>query len=371
MWGQFTNCPCDIVEGIRKTMNSKERVLLAASHQEPDRVPITFDGEDPVKESLKQHFGVTTKEGLWDALYVDTWFVGPESKQKLGKDLGNGESLDMWGVKWRKASYGKGSYTDVVENPLKGDVTLEIIKNYPWPPLDVSDYSVIPAKADAQKDRAIIAACGLGLYFRASFVRGMDELLMDMMIEKERAWAVLDPVREHIIHQVKELMKAAGDKIDIYYIADDFCMQSAPMMPPGTFKDFFIPYIKEIADIVHEHDCKYLFHVCGAVRPFLPLMIEAGVDMLEPIQTRAEGMAVEGLKKDFGDDLCFYGSIDLQEVLCKGTPDTVRQEVLKNMQVLGQGGGFIVGPGHTYIQPDAPLENILMMYKTAYEKGIY
>jgi uroporphyrinogen decarboxylase len=164
-------------------------------------------------------------------------------------------------------------------------------------------------------------------------------------------------------------MKAAGEQIDIYYIADDFCMQSAPMMPPAVFRQFFIPYIRQIGEIVHEYGCKYLFHVCGAVRPLLSMMIEAGVDMLEPIQTRAAGMDVEGLKQDFGDDLCFYGSIDLQEVLCKGTPEIVRQEVLKNMRVLGKGGGFIVGPGHTYIQPDAPLENILMMYKTAYEEG--
>jgi uroporphyrinogen decarboxylase len=122
---------------------------------------------------------------------------------------------------------------------------------------------------------------------------------------------------------------------------------------------------------VHEHNCKFLFHCCGAVRPLLPMMIKAGVDMLEPIQTRAAGMEVEGLKRDFGKELCFYGSVDLQEVLSKGTPEVVRNEVVKNMRVLGQGGGLIIGPGHTYIQVDAPLENILAMYDAAYRQGTY
>jgi len=194
---------------------------------------------------------------------------------------------------------------------------------------------------------------------------------MDMMIEQDRARLLIDKVQSYVIHQVRELMKAAGDVIDIYYIADDFCMQEAPMMPPSVFEQFFIPYIQEIADIVHEHDCKFLFHCCGAVRPLLPMMIKAGVDMLEPIQTRATGMEVTGLKKDFGNDLCFYGSVDLQNVLVQGTEDDVKNEVVRNLNALGKNGGFILGPGHTYIQPDAPLENILTMYTAAAEQGKY
>ena len=92
---------------------------------------------------------------------------------------------------------------------------------------------------------------------------------------------------------------------------------------------------------------------------------------MEPIQTSAAGMAVEGLKADFGDKMTFYGSIDLINVLSKGSPDDVRNEVLNNFRVLGKNGGFIVGPGHTYIQPDVPLENILIMYETAYNECRY
>jgi uroporphyrinogen decarboxylase len=274
-------------------------------------------------------------------------------------------------VRWKKASYGEGEYTDAVHNPLRGDITIEQIKKYPWPPLALSDFSRMRDACRAQTHRALIGHATLGLYFRASFLRGMDELLMDLMVEQERAQFLLDKVKSYILYQVQETMRAAGDELDIFYIADDFCMQNAPMMPPAVFEQFFIPYIKEIADIVHAHDCKFLFHCCGAVRPLLPMMIRVGVDMLEPIQTRAAGMEVEGLKRDFGKNLCFYGSVDLQEVMSKGTPEVVENEVRKNMHALGPGGGLIIGPGHTYIQVDAPLENILAMYQAAFRDGKY
>ena len=95
------------------------------------------------------------------------------------------------------------------------------------------------------------------------------------------------------------------------------------------------------------------------------MIVDAGADMLEPIQTHAEGMDPVSLKEDFGRDLCFYGGVDLQEVLCRGTRQQVADEVKSLIDTLGPGGGYILGPGHTYIQIDAPLENILTMYDTA------
>ena len=154
-------------------------------------------------------------------------------------------------------------------------------------------------------------------------------------------------------------------------MADDYCSADGPLMSPAVFRAEIKPYLAAIVATCHRHGKKFLLHVCGAVRPLLPDILDAGVDLLEPIQTSAAGMAVEGLKRDFGSRLTFYGSIDLIRVLSRGTPEEVRQEVLKNFRVLGKGGGFIVGPGHTYIQPDCPLPNILAMYETAYKECRY
>lgn len=116
---------------------------------------------------------------------------------------------------------------------------------------------------------------------------------------------------------------------------------------PAAFKEFVMPYLTKMVERVHRHNKKFLLHVCGAVRPLLPMIIDAGVDMLEPIQIRAEGM-------------------DLQQILCNGRVEQVAQEVRRLIDILGKDGGYVFGPGHTYIQIDAPVETIMRMYETAY-----
>ena len=137
------------------------------------------------------------------------------------------------------------------------------------------------------------------------------------------------------------------------------------------FRQYIKPYLTHMTGVVHRHGKKFLLHTCGAVRPLMADIIEAGVDILDPILTSAAGFEVDALKRDFGKELTFYGSIALTKVLSRGTPEDVRQEVLKNFKTLGGSGGFIVGPGHTYIQPDVALENILAMYETAYRDCHY
>jgi uroporphyrinogen decarboxylase len=149
-------------------------------------------------------------------------------------------------------------------------------------------------------------------------------------------------------------------------MADDYCSQLGPLFRPEMFDEFVMPYLTQVVDRVHKHGKVFLLHVCGAVRPLLPMIVDAGVDMLEPIQVRATGMDPEGLKRDFGKHICFYGGVDLQQVLCKATPGQVADEVRALIDLLGEDGGFIVGPGHTYIQMDAPVQNIMAMYETAY-----
>ena len=148
-------------------------------------------------------------------------------------------------------------------------------------------------------------------------------------------------------------------------MADDYCSQQGPLFSPKVFQELVVPYLAKMVNMVHKHNKKFLLHVCGAVRPLLPMIIDAGVDMLEPVQIRAQGMDPEGLKRDFGKDICFYGGVDLQQILCKGTPRQVSDEVKRLIDILGPGGGYVLGPGHTYIQIDAPVENIMAMYETA------
>lgn len=351
-------------------MTSRERVLRAIDRREPDRLPITFDAEPEVIRTLQRHFGVDTREAVWEALHVDTRLVGVDHHYRHIRREGD-VTYDFWGVGEKPQTYSGGTYMEYCHWPLAGMSSLAELDAYDWPPPDEFTLDTLRATRVANPDKAVIAHITHGAYFKATHMRGMENFMLDLGQAPDFAAAVIERICRYLLPAVERLCREGGGLFDVFYLADDFCSASGPLVSPRTFRALIQPYLAEIARIVHRHGKKFLLHVCGAVRPLLPLLIDAGVDVLEPVQTSAVGMEVEGLKRDFGDRLAFYGSIDLVRVLSRGTPGEVRQEVLRNFRVLGRGGGFIVGPGHTYIQPDCPLTNILAMYETAYRECRY
>ncbi len=351
-------------------MTSRERVLTAAAHREPDRLPITFDAEKEVIAKLMERFGVCTRDEVWDALHADTRLVGADHHFCHIREE-NGIRYDFWGIGEKEQAYTGGTYWEYCHHPLAGLGTVGDIEAYDWPTPDELTFDTLRETRANNPDKAIIAHITHGGYFKATHLRGMEQFMMDLGEDPELAEAIVGRVTDYLFPALDRMCREAGDAFDIFYMADDFCSADGPLISPTMFRRFIKPYLARLAEIAHGHGKLFLLHVCGAVRPLLPDLIEAGVDMLEPIQTSAAGMDVEGLQRDFGDRIAFYGSIDLIRVLNRGTPEDVRQEARKNFRILGQGGGFIIGPGHTYIQPDAPLENILALYETAYNECRY
>ncbi len=129
------------------------------------------------------------------------------------------------------------------------------------------------------------------------------------------------------------------------------------------FRQFVAPYLKEMIDCIHGLGGKVLYHSCGSIRPFIPDLIELGVDLLNPIQPTGPEMSPERLDADFGQQISFHGGIDMQHLLTHGTPDQVRAEVRRYCNVLGRAGGYVLAPTHLF-QPDVPPENILAVYDT-------
>ena len=338
-------------------ITSKQRVMAAVDHRLSDRTPITFDAQPEVYDALYRRLGTTSKEALFDRLHVDTWFVGPKRNPRT-------DQMCIWGTRGRQVEYDGGTYTELAYSPLAGKHEIADIRNHPWPGDDAMDFSAVPGEIEAHKERAVIGCYDWGAWFRATYIRGMEDLLLDLALRPRYVECLFETITERTHFFLDRLLETAGDGIDIVYMADDYCSQDAPMFSPDAFKRFVVPYLRTTADKVHARGKKFLLHCCGAVRPLLPMIIDAGVDMLEPVQIRAAGMDPAGLKRDFGKDLCFYGGMDLQQML-PGPRDGVADEVRRLIDILGEGGGYILGPGHTYIQVDAPLENILTMYDTA------
>jgi uroporphyrinogen decarboxylase len=348
-------------------LNSKERVLKSVNHQETDRIPITFDAEIEVYDTLQKHLKIVSKEQLLKRLNVDTWMILPKNFIYPEQELGKKEKKSIWGYKTILTQYQGGAYDELIFSPLAGKNDLSDIDAYRWPSADTLDFSHFETEIEAHKNVAIIGVFTWGAYFIATFIRGIEDLMIDFVLRKRYAHHLIETVAEKSYYFLDKMLQEHGDGIDIVYMADDYCSQQGPFFSPMAFKEFVLPYLKRMVDRVHKADKKFLLHVCGAVRPLLPFIIEAGVDMLEPIQTRAIGMEPEALKREFGKDICFYGGMDLQQILNKGTVAQVEDETKHLIDVLGKGGGYIFGPGHTYIQVDAPIENILAMYRTAYE----
>ena len=346
-------------------MTGKERVLAAVNHRPGDRTAITFDAEKEVYAALHRHFGTTTKEALFDRLHVDTWMILPRNFIVPESEQGKEEKTAIWGFRTRLTRYEGGSYDELVHSPLAGKDDLGAIDRHPWPTRDTLDFAHFAPEAAAHADRAVIGAFTWGAYFIASFVRGMEDLMIDFAMREDYAERLIRTIAERCLAFLDTMLAEHGRGIDIVYMADDYCSQLGPLFSPQVFRKHVVPYLTEVAARVHRYDKKFILHVCGAVRPLLPMIIDAGVDMLEPIQIRAAGMDPAGLKRDFGRDLCFYGGLDLQSVLCRGTPAQVAAEARRLIDTLGEGGGYVFGPGHTYIQVDAPLANVLAMYETA------
>ncbi|HUW56539.1 MAG TPA: uroporphyrinogen decarboxylase family protein, partial [Planctomycetota bacterium] len=156
-------------------------------------------------------------------------------------------------------------------------------------------------------------------------------------------------------------------KVMISYVAEDLGSQEDLMFSPEVIREFFIPRMKRMMDLAHQAGAFVFHHSDGAIRKIIPDMIEAGIDVLNPVQWRCRGMDREGLKRDFGAEIVFHGAMDNQYTLPFGTVEEVRQEVLDNIRLLGP-DGYILAPCHN-LQAVGPPENIVAMYDTGYEAG--
>lgn len=336
-------------------------------HEQTDRVPITFDAEIEVYQTLQEYFNVGNKKDLFEKLNIDTWMILPKNFIYPEEELDKKVKKSIWGYKTDLTPYKGGAYDELFFSPLAGKDSLSDINQHDWPSENTLDFCHYSNEIMEHKNKAIIGVFTWGAYFIATFIRGIEDLMLDFVLRKKYAQHLIETIAEKSYYFLDKMLKEYGDGIDIVYMADDYCSQQGPFFNPNIFKEFISPYLELFVNRVHKANKKFLLHVCGAVGSLLPMIIEAGVDMLEPIQTRATGMEPERLKRDFGKDICFYGGMDLQEILNNGNVEQVRDEAKRLIRILGKDGGYIFGPGHTYIQVDAPIENILTMYKTAYE----
>lgn len=363
-------------------MDARERVALALAHKEPDRVPIDYWATPEINRKLLRRLNLTTQEQLLahidaDFRYIDgPVYVGPQPV--IHPD---GAVEDPWGVPRIRVEVGSGdrvsTYQEAVRFPLAGATSVDDIRRYPkWPDPAWFDYEPVRGQvAAARAKNKVVVFMGDRLnrcaqLKPAMYVRGVEQILLDLVLDPDIAACIFQHITDFYLEYARRTFEVAGGGIDIFMMGDDFGTQNGLFMSPDMWRQFLRPGFAAFIDLGKRYGCKVAHHSCGSIKPIIPDLIECGLDILNPIQPEAADMKPAELKRLFGDQLCFHGSISIQRTLPFGTPHDVANEVRDRVEALASGGGFIFCTAHN-IQADTPLENVEALVQAYHRWGSY
>ncbi len=418
-----------IAESGVKSMNSRERVLTSINHKEPDRVAIDL-GSTPSSgisaiayNNLKKYLGIQTGHNRVYDVVQQVSQPEEEILDRFGIDVIDiGRAFNTADSDWYKVKLPDGSSAEypawfrplvqpdgsfhafLADGTLVGKMPVgaTFFDQTAFPYLDgfPSDYSglseamgkvVWQALAHSpwdnagnpgfwqqlrekalylreNTDRALMIVCGCNLFEWGTFLRRMDNFLMDLYLEPEEVERLLDALMEKHLATLEKVCNAVGDIVDILRFGDDLGMDSGPFMAPEVYRKLFKPRHKMLCDYVKKHSgMKTFLHSCGSIYKLLPDLIEAGYDIINPVQTTCHEMEPEKLKKEFGSDIVFWGGgSDTRHILNRGNPAQVKEDVKRRLEIFAPGGGFVFNPIHN-IMPDVPPANIAAMFEAVDE----
>lgn len=406
-------------------MNSRERVLSTINHREPDRVAIDL-GATPSSgisaiayNNLKKHLNIKSGHTrvydvvqqvaqpeieILDRFKVDVLDIGrtfnssdrdwynivlPDGstgqypvwfkpvKQTDNSFLAYNKQNDLVGKMPVGATFfDQTSFPYLDEYPenyedlslAMENVLWQSLAHSPWDHASEDDFwetlreNAITLRESS--DRALMIVCGCNLFEWGTFFRRIDNFLMDIYSEPDEVEKLLEALMEKHIATLEKVCSAVGDVVDILRFGDDLGMDSGPFMSPEIYRNIFKPRHKKLCEYVHKNSqMKTFLHSCGSVYKLIPDLIDAGYDILNPVQTTSFEMEPERLKNEFGNDIVFWGGgSDTRFILNRGTVDDVKNDVKKRLEVFAPGGGYVFNPIHN-IMPDVPPENVVAMFE--------
>ncbi|MHC4337478.1 MAG: uroporphyrinogen decarboxylase family protein [Planctomycetota bacterium] len=377
----------------------------ALAHKEPDRIPFDIGGtmvtgiNVNALRNLRKHLRLSeevqvrdkvtqmadTGDEIIGKLKIDVKNVSPEppSKPGLAKDLGlQGEHyrlIDEFGMGWQMPVEG-GHYYDLYHSPLKDAQTVKDVEDYPWPdPLDAARYVNLKTKAEHivydEKKAYVLGRMNSGMWETAMWMTGYEKFYSDMILNKKLVHAIMSKLLEIKMQYWEKALATVGENVLVVSTADDLGSQRGLLVSLELYKEMIWPYHRKLFEFIKKKaksKVYIFFHNDGAIWETLDLLIEAGVDIMNPWQVNCSRMGdTKRFKKEYGKDLTVWGgSCDTQFVLPFGTPQQVGDETKRRIEDLAPGGGFIFAPIHV-IQSGVPPENIMAWWETLQEYGVY
>lgn len=347
----------------RETMTPRERWEAVLSRQKPDRVPMDIWLTEEARQKLCRHLACTFDEAL-EKLHIDTprcvggRYVGPPLEK----------GTDVFGVKFRVADYGSGSYEEFEYSPLAEYTSVdEIEANYTWPDPDWWDYSHLPEAVKGNEHRPVRGG-GSEPMNRYMKLRGDEQAYMDLLMYPEIVEYCMGKLFDLCYEDTRRIFETIPGVVNITYVAEDLGGQDSLLYSKEQIHQFMLPGMRRMAQLTREHGSHVFTHSDGAVFDIIPDLIDMGMEVLNPIQWRCPGMERERLRDAFGQRISFHGGVDNQQTLPFGTVDEVRREVIENLEILGAYNGYILAPCHN-IQAVSPPENVVALYETGYSEG--
>lgn len=341
-------------------MNKRENLLSLLNRTGYDDVVVNFElcpflvekfKSICKEEDYRDFFGFSYRELCQPKIELNY-----TQYNKYYKSLNGQTEIDEWGVCHEHGSESAFHMTRLI-SPLAECDNLQELLEYPVPNYDLIDVSMLKKESDNIKARELVSFGRMGqtIWERSWMIRGMENLMADMMTDEENAQAIFDKVTQCAI---KKAVAYANAQVDVLWVGDDVGMQSTLMMSRELYRKWLKPRMKQVIDSAKSvnKDIKIMYHSCGYIYPLIEDLIEIGVDILNPIQPECMDFAV--IHKEFGDRLSFHGTIGTQSVLPLGSIEDVKSAVKRNLDIAGSKGGLICCPTHL-LEPDVPIENII------------
>jgi len=359
-----------------QSMTSKERFAATLEHRQPDRAPIDYHAHPDTDARLRQFLGVETESQLLDNLGCDFYVIRgrclsqnelllPQWKKGTLPAQADTERTCPLGIRYlRQAFDGKFAVDEAIAGPFENVTGPKEILDHPWPKAADFDFEPWLAECEANAERLVSGGINAAFFGNSYRMLGYENFLLSLAAEPEIIKTLIDRMVDMYLELNEKAFSTIKGKVDVYLFGNDYGSQESLLMSRQMWLDYCFENTKRICDQAHSYGVKVIMHSCGAIFELIGDLIEAGVDILDPIQLTAKGMDMHLLKDTFGDRLVFHGGVDTQHILPSGTPDEVRAHSREILDVLGKDGGYIFSPSQLLSQ-DIPSENIEAMYRVA------